>query len=356
MTQGGLKKGDALERGFSPEVITTLGVMALPGVGPFTVRTLGDPDNIQDLFVQEDLSTFTAKLNAAGAKFSPDVALISDWATLRERVWKSGVAQAADLVTKKIRCITPSSSLYPARLHDLGRKKPKWLYLRGDATLLGSPSIAVVGTRTPSVTGDFLTKMAVSVCRDLAAPVVSGLAKGIDTIAHEWSLCVGTPTISVLGTGILVPYPARNASLADEIVNSGGLLVSEYLPYQGPTAESFVWRNRLQACLATSVVASEWKRSSGTAHTVRFANELGRSSISLSLNGASNDIDAGRGEHHFTIPTQMPHFIQALAEGLKQSQESNASDYISENAQKQELIKPDQQTDFWTAERHSSLF
>ena len=143
-------------------------------------------------------------------------------------------------------------------------------------------------------------------------PSISGLAKGIDTIAHEWSLRVGLPTISILGTGILVPYPARNTGLAEIIISEGGLIISEYLPYQGPTAENFVWRNRLQACLSECVIATEWKATSGTAHTVRFANELGRKSISLELNGAKHDANLGRAMHHFSLPAEHSDLIHII--------------------------------------------
>lgn len=314
MSSSELTRSHAEEYGFTLAVIATLGVSALPGVGPSAVRHIGDLERINALLAVEDVESFTSTLNAAGAKFSVDNAGIEGWQSLRERIWHSGLMAANELITLGIRCITPGSTLYPNRLNDLGTRRPNWLFVRGNVSLLSARSVAVVGTRNPSDAGEFLTKYAVSVCREFGFPVVSGLARGVDSTAHEWSLMLRLPTISVLGSGLLVPYPARNAGLADRIVSEGGLLVSEYLPRQQPSAETFVWRNRLQACIGDCVVATEWKRNSGTAHTVRFANELGRTSISTSLLGKGETVDAGYGSRHFVLPLEHVAFVAALAE------------------------------------------
>ncbi|WP_369685557.1 DNA-processing protein DprA [Pseudacidovorax intermedius] len=324
MSASGFSRESAEEYGFSPGVIATLGLSTLPGIGPSTLRQLGEPENVLNLFATEDVELFASSLNARGAKFSTLVSGISEWQDLRERVWRAGRDLAAQLIHYNVRCATPSSSLYPVQLHDLGPRRPNWLFLRGNTALLGARSIAVVGTRDPSATGDFLTKYTVSACREFGLAVVSGLAKGIDTIAHEWALHLRVPTISVLGSGLLVPYPARNIGLAEQIVSEGGLLVSEYLPHQQPAAEMFVWRNRLQACLAETVVATEWRRTSGTAHTVRFAQELGRPSVSVSLLGAGEAADAGRGTLHFVLPSEHQLFVSAIAVSNFETKESSS--------------------------------
>jgi len=118
---------------------------------------------------------------------------------------------------------------------------------------------------------------------DWAAPTVSGLATGIDQLAHEHSLAAGVPTIAVLGTGILEDYPRGSAILRDRILAGGGSIVSEYLPRISYSAENFVQRNRLQAALGRVLVPAEWSRRSGTAHTVRFATQLQRPIACLRL-------------------------------------------------------------------------
>jgi DNA processing protein len=194
--------------------------------------------------------------------------------------------------------------------------RPPWIFVSGDLELLEQPSLAIVGTRNPTENGEFLARYAVSCAREVAAPVVSGLAYGIDRLVHEWCLNVSLPTISVLGTGILAPYPAKHAPLSDAIVAAGGVVLTEYLPSQGPSAPQFVWRNRLQAALARATIPVEWKKKSGTAHTVRFSRKMGRPVIGLSLDGVMRDSDAGEVDQQFTVPNDHSLLIDALRKSL----------------------------------------
>ncbi len=314
-----------LERkGYTEEVIAALGISSLPGIGTNTLRKLGEPSEVIKLFAEDDLDKFHGKLKLSGGKF---VALggFGSFAQIKTRVWQIGQNMASELAAADVYCITPSSEHYPKRLHDLGEQKPNWLFVKGDMELLHLRSVAVVGTRDPSPVGEFLTKTSVSLLKESATPVVSGLAVGIDSIAHEWSLEVDVPTISILGSGILVPYPARNIDLAQRIVSRGGLLVSEYLPRQPPAAETFVWRNRLQACIGDAVVATEWKKSSGTAHTIRFARTLKRTNISLELTGGLLNPEAGRADEHFRLPAELDGFLATLARPRTAKSEAPAS-------------------------------
>lgn len=204
-----------------------------------------------------------------------------------------------------VQLIRITDATYPARLNDLPPSlRPLWIFARGDLTLLDFKSVAVVGTRTPGVVGKFLTEYAVSICASLRMPVVSGLARGIDGIAHDWCLRLNHATISVLGTGILRPYPASHLEMAEKIVDSGGLLLSEYMPFSEPKGENFVWRNRIQAAIADCLIAPEWRASSGTAHTVRFARDLGRPTINLRLHGVIGEHERGPSDHTFELPSQ----------------------------------------------------
>ncbi|WP_431099013.1 DNA-processing protein DprA [Polaromonas aquatica] len=304
---------ELIERfGYGPAVLATLGISSIPGVGDTTLRRLGDPENVIKLFAEEDLGKFSEGLRASGGKL---VALggFGTFKELKEHVWRVGLSMASDLARANVHCVTSSSPHYPKKLYDLGLQRPSWLFLKGNLDLISARSVAIVGTRSPTAAGDFLTKYSVSILRELDTPVVSGLAIGIDSIAHEWSLELDLPTISVLGSGMLVPYPARNIDLAQRIVDRGGLLISEYLPRQAPAAEMFVWRNRLQACISDCVVATEWKRNSGTAHTVRFAQSMERNAISLEISGGLSPSDAGRGTEHFRLPLEQVEFTAALS-------------------------------------------
>jgi DNA protecting protein DprA len=157
------------------------------------------------------------------------------------------------------------------------------LFVQGSIERLSQPSITIVGTRKPSADGLFLSRYVGACLGEWGAPTVSGLAAGIDQLAHEHSLRAGVPTIAVLGTGMLEDYPKGSGRLRGHILATGGSVVSEYLPNASYSAENFVQRNRLQAGLGRILIPAEWNRRSGTAHTVRFATEIGRPIACLRL-------------------------------------------------------------------------
>ncbi|MBV9671063.1 MAG: DNA-protecting protein DprA, partial [Acidobacteriales bacterium] len=123
--------------------------------------------------------------------------------------------------------LTPDCDDWPERLNEI-YDPPVVLYVRGDASILRDPSIAVVGTRHPTPYG---MGMAGRLSQDLAGAglhILSGMARGVDTHAHRGALTARGKTIAVWGTGIDVPYPRENKKLAEEIVASGGAIVTEF--------------------------------------------------------------------------------------------------------------------------------
>jgi DNA processing protein len=150
------------------------------------------------------------------------------------------------------------------------------LWVRGNVQLLARPSIAVVGTRHPSPYGAGVAEM---LSRDLSArrlTIVSGMARGIDTCAHKGALAARTPTIAVWGTGIDVVYPKENRKLADEIVATGGTIVSEMPLGTFPAPQNFPRRNRIISGLSIGVLVVEASENSGTRVTARCAAEQDR--------------------------------------------------------------------------------
>jgi DNA processing protein len=141
---------------------------------------------------------------------------------------------------------------------------------------------------------------------------VSGLAYGIDRLVHEWCLHVSLPTISVLGTGILATYPAKHVPLSDAILAAGGTVLTECLPTQGPSAQQFVWRNRIQAALGRATIPVEWKKKSGTAHTVRFSRKLGRPVLGLLVDGVTPHPEAGEADHQFVVPNEHSALVDSI--------------------------------------------
>lgn len=152
---------------------------------------------------------------------------------------------------------------------------PVVLYVRGDAKILNAPSLGIVGTRRPTVYGRL---MAERMGRELAArglAVVSGLARGVDAIAHLGTTAVGGRAIGVLGTGIDVCYPKENRKLYEQVLERGAIL-SEFPTGAHPSPENFPVRNRIIAGMPLGVVIVEGKQYSGSLITARLAMEFGR--------------------------------------------------------------------------------
>jgi DNA processing protein len=152
---------------------------------------------------------------------------------------------------------------------------PVLLYVRGDAQILNAPSLAMVGTRRPTLYG---TQMADRLARDLAARgivIVSGLARGIDAIAHQGTMTANGRAIGVLGTGIDVCYPKENKKLYEKVLERGAIL-SEFPLGTHPAPENFPIRNRIVAGMPLGAIIIEGAQYSGSLITARLAMEFGR--------------------------------------------------------------------------------
>jgi len=164
---------------------------------------------------------------------------------------------------------------YPERLKEIFDPPPV-LWVRGDASLLSRPSIAVVGTRHPTPYGSGVAEI---LARDLSARrllIVSGMARGIDTCAHKGALAARMPTVAVWGTGVDVVYPKENRKLAEEILALGGAIVSEMPLGTFPAPQNFPRRNRIISGLSIAVLVVEASENSGTRVTARCAAEQNR--------------------------------------------------------------------------------
>ncbi|AEP11854.1 MULTISPECIES: DNA-processing protein DprA [Chloracidobacterium] len=171
--------------------------------------------------------------------------------------------------------LTLADTAYPALLRAIP-DPPLLLFVRGNlADAVAQPCLAIVGSRSCSTYG---RNAANRLARDLASrgvTIVSGLARGIDTAAHEAALDAGGRTIAVLGTGLDDTYPRENAKLADRIAETGAL-VTEF-PFEKPPApQNFPYRNRVIAGLCLGVLVVEAAEQSGSLITARLALEQGR--------------------------------------------------------------------------------
>lgn len=153
---------------------------------------------------------------------------------------------------------------------------PIMLYCKGDVNLLNSPCLAVVGTRRCTRYGKDITAMFTRAIAKAGITIVSGLCDGVDSVAHSACLEVGGKTIAVLGGGINHVYPATNTPLAEKILESGGLIISEYKPNVKPQRYFFPARNRIVAGISTGVLITEATEKSGSMHTKEYALENNR--------------------------------------------------------------------------------
>lgn len=164
---------------------------------------------------------------------------------------------------------------YPDRLKQLC-DPPAVLYARGDRSLLhAKAAVAVIGSRKATEYSKTALEFIIPPLVDRQVPVISGLAAGADTLAHEAAIQYGGRTIAVLGHGFSHMYPKKNEQIAREI-GSKHLLCTEYPPYVPPARWTFPMRNRIISGLSDAVVVTESSERSGTMSTVEHALDHGK--------------------------------------------------------------------------------
>jgi DNA processing protein len=207
----------------------------------------------------------------------------SDFALLMEKheaAWPAAVARAHEVLDecdrREIRVLVFLDNDYPQRMlaiHD----PPPVLFVRGSSeVLLDERMVAVVGTREPTRFGRETAAQLTSALASEGWGVVSGLARGVDAVAHTVALEREVSTVAVMAGGLDSVYPPENTKLASAIVDSGGALIAEVPPGVRPRRSHFVARDRLQPALATAVIVAQTGIEGGTMHTVRYAAAQGR--------------------------------------------------------------------------------
>jgi len=176
--------------------------------------------------------------------------------------------------SKGINLITLEDAAYPTRLKQIDQPPPV-LYVLGDLTPQDEWAVAIVGTRRVTHYGQQVAEEIAAFLAQNGITVVSGLARGVDSIAHRAALDAGGRTIAVLGSGVDKIYPAENRNLAAEMAGRGAVL-SDYGLGTPPEAGNFPPRNRIIAGLSIAVVVVEAGERSGASITAGFAVEQGR--------------------------------------------------------------------------------
>jgi DNA processing protein len=168
---------------------------------------------------------------------------------------------------------------FPRLLHNVD-EPPPILFAQGDLGLLEQPAVAVVGSRDHSAYGGVVARSIAGQAAQAGLVVVSGMARGLDAVAHAAALDAGGTTIGVLGNGLGVIYPTANRRLYERVAERG-LLLTEFPPGERPNAGSFPRRNRLISGLARVTVVVEAAVGSGALITARSALEQGREVVAV---------------------------------------------------------------------------
>ena len=185
----------------------------------------------------------------------------------------------ARVAAQGISILTWEDELYPKRLKEIDQPPPV-LYERGALSDEDSWAVAVVGTRRVSAYGRQVAEDVAAFLANSGVTVVSGLARGVDAIAHQSALKAGGRTIAVLGCGVDRIYPPEHMQLAEKIIASGAIL-SDYAPGTAPDAANFPPRNRIISGLSMATVVVEAGETSGALITAQFAVDQGREVFSV---------------------------------------------------------------------------
>jgi DNA processing protein len=241
-----------------------LGFNLVSGIGPIRLARLIEHSGS----IEAAWNAAPSDLAAAGMDAKSSATLLAARAKLDLD------AELERTITAGVRLVTIADSDYPSLLAQ-APYPPPLLYVRGALDSADDWALAIVGTRSPTSYGKEVTHRLATDLASSGITIVSGLALGIDSIAHRAAVEAGGRTIAVLGCGVDIPYPVRNWQLAERIITQGAL-VSEFPLGTKPAPTNFPPRNRIISGLALGTLVTEAGSKSGALITVDFALEQGR--------------------------------------------------------------------------------
>ena len=215
-----------------------------------------------------------------------------------------------------IQIITIKNESYPELLKKI-YDPPQKLYILGELKKQEKYPLAIVGTRKVSNYGKQMTRFFAEALAEAGITIISGLALGVDGLAHRIALEKKARTIAVLGSGLNIIYPPAHKKLAQEIIQLGGAVISEYSPNTGPTKKTFPARNRIVSGLSLGVLVIEAPKKSGALITARTAIEQGREVFIVP--GRINDFNSEGCNHLIKIGARLvtnpQEIIDTIVEG-----------------------------------------
>lgn len=247
----------------SPATQFLLSLSMLKGVGPVALKRASlIPD-----FCEKEIDDLANEISQVAKALSGG----GDWQKAKDEAAR----QIEHAERHLSRILSPIDDEYP-RLLAATRDDPFILYVKGSLTKQPEKSVAIIGTREPTMHGEVVAGRITQFFAEQGWSIVSGLAIGCDAIAHQAALEAGAHTVAVLAHGLQMVAPARHKSLANEIVAAGGALVSEYPFGQNVQNQQYVKRDRTQAGMARGVVMVQSDLKGGSLHASRAALDYGR--------------------------------------------------------------------------------
>ena len=248
------------------ELRNLLALTLIPGIGARRVRTLVRHfKNAHSVFSGSPAELM--RVPDIGAQITKEIIGFDRWPQVDQILNKTRQTNAGIL--------TIYGDNYPERLRQL-YDAPVLLWYKGDPHLLDSNGIAVVGTRRPTAYGKRITEKFTGDLVQHGLTIISGLAYGVDTIAHSSCVKSGGKTVAVLGSGIDWIYPSSNKGLARDIIENDGLIITEFPPGAKPDASNFPERNRIVSGLSLGVLVIETGIKGGSMITARLALDQNR--------------------------------------------------------------------------------
>lgn len=245
--------------------LNKIALTKIPKVGPVTARNLISYCGGVDAVFQTSKKALI-KIPGIGEKTATTL--------LKKEYFKAAEKELAFITQKEITPLFFLDEAYPQRLKPLD-DAPLMLYYKGTANLNHPRIVAVVGTRKPSKVSSILCEEMVEGLKAYNVLIISGLAYGIDAVAHRKSLALGIETVGVLGHGLNQIYPAQHRQLAEKMLHQGGLL-TEFTSDAKPEPGHFPMRNRIVAGMCDALIVVETGKKGGSMITAQYGNEYSK--------------------------------------------------------------------------------
>lgn len=251
--------------GVEQRLLSLIALSKIPLVGPVTGRNLiaycGSPEKVFQMPVSK-----LAKIPQIG----PVIAQYIRTSNVRDEA-EAELRRHLDAGYRAIDYLDPA---YPGRLKHFD-ESPLVIYCQGSPDFAPARTLGIIGTRKPTPQGKIFTEEFVCALQPFGLTIVSGMAHGIDSFAHEYALREGIPTIGVLGHGLKTIYPAIHRALARQMTGANGL-ITEFQWDTKPDKENFPMRNRIIAALSDALIVVESKEKGGSMITAEFANRYNK--------------------------------------------------------------------------------